>query len=68
MSEALFTSGTNDWETPAYLFEELDNEFHFTLDPCATPKTAKCYKYYTEEEDGLAQDWFGETVFCVFAG
>lgn len=39
-------------------------EFHFTLDPCATPETAKCAKFYTEEDNGLVQDWTGETVFC----
>lgn len=46
------------------LFDELDAEFHFTLDPCATPETAKCAKFYTEEDNGLVQDWTGETVFC----
>lgn len=24
----------------------------------------KCAKYYTIEQDGLAQSWAGETVFC----
>ena len=61
---ALFTTGKNDWETPQDLFDELDAEFHFTLDPCATPENAKCKKFYTEEVDGLVQDWTGETVFC----
>jgi site-specific DNA-methyltransferase (adenine-specific) len=64
LNEALFATGKDDWETPQALFDELDAEFHFTLDPCATPETAKCLKYYTEEDDGLAQDWTGETVFC----
>lgn len=64
MTGALFSTGKNDWETPQDLFDELDTEFHFTLDPCATPETAKCSKYYTEEDDGLIQDWTGETVFC----
>lgn len=64
MHKSLFSSGKNDWETPQDLFDELDAEFHFTLDPCATPETAKCIKYYTEAEDGLRQDWSGEVVFC----
>ena len=62
--DVMFSTGKNDWETPQELFDELDAEFHFTLDPCATPKTAKCSRYYTEEDDGLIQDWTGETVFC----
>jgi site-specific DNA-methyltransferase (adenine-specific) len=62
--EALFSAKRNDWETPQYLFDELDAEFHFTLDPCADAETAKCSKFYTEEDNGLSQDWTGEVVFC----
>ena len=51
------------WETPPGLFASLDAEFGFTLDPCATPATAKCAKFYTEEQNGLEQDWSGERVF-----
>lgn len=57
------TSSNSEWATPAKLFEELDREFHFTLDPCATDENHKCEKYYTKEQDGLLQDWSGETVF-----
>jgi phage N-6-adenine-methyltransferase len=52
------------WETPSTVFAELNGEFNFTLDPCAEDHTAKCYKYYTEEENGLDKDWTGEVVFC----
>lgn len=64
MNNSLFSTGKNDWETPQDLFDDLDHEFHFTLDPCASSKTAKCHKYFTEEENGLLQDWTGEVVFC----
>lgn len=64
IKRSLFSTGKNDYETPQWLFDELNEEFNFTLDPCAKPETAKCYKYFTEDEDGLAQDWTGETVFC----
>ena len=64
VNNALFSSGKNDWETPQWLFDELDGEFHFTLDPCASHETAKCNKYYTVEDDGLIQDWGNEVVFC----
>lgn len=60
---ALMTSEFQDWETPKDLFNELDQEFNFTLDPCATKETAKCKKYYTKETDGLKQSWQGEIVF-----
>ena len=52
-----------DWETPPEVFGQLDDEFDFTLDPCATPATAKCARYFTEADDGLAQSWAGERVF-----
>lgn len=64
MNDALLSSKRHDWETPQAFFDELDREFHFTLDPCAMPKTAKCNKYYTPAENGLLQNWSGETVFC----
>ncbi len=60
----MFSSKTDEWSTPQDFFDELNKEFDFTLDPCATPENAKCEKYYTKEDDGLKQDWSGETVFC----
>jgi len=45
------------WETPQGFFDVLNNQFHFTLDVCALPGTAKCQKYFTPESDGLTQDW-----------
>lgn len=63
-TKALFSTGKDDWETPQDLFDALDAEFHFTLDACATPENAKHPHFYTECEDGLLQDWAGETVWC----
>ena len=60
----MFTSKKKDWGTPQRLFDELNREFGFTLDPCAADETAKCAKHYTPSENGLAQDWTGEVVFC----
>ena len=54
---------TYEWETPDALFKELDAEFHFTLDACASPKNAKCERYYTVYDDALHKDWSGEVVF-----
>lgn len=60
----LFSSKNIEWETPQSFFDELNNEFHFTLDSCALPHNAKCERFYTPEQDGLSQDWEGERVFC----
>ncbi len=59
----LFSTATDDWATPQPLFDQLNAEFAFTLDPCASAKNAKCPRYFTPEEDGLRQDWSKETVF-----
>lgn len=63
-TDALFSTGKDDWETPQDFFEKLDAEFHFTLDACATPDNAKHPHFFTEKEDGLSQDWIRETVWC----
>lgn len=51
------------WQTPPEVFDPLHEEFGFTLDPCATPESAKCANFFTEEQDGLKQDWSGHRVF-----
>lgn len=43
-SKLFFSSKTNEWYTPQYLFDELNKEFNFTLDPCATLENHKCEK------------------------
>ena len=64
-AERVLVSSSNDeWSTPQSIFDELDSEFHFTLDPCATDQNHKCMLYYTQNEDGLLQDWGGQRVFC----
>lgn len=63
ISPALFSSNSDEWFTPQAIFDGLNQEFHFTLDPCATDQNHKCDKYYTIAEDGLSQDWSSETVF-----
>jgi site-specific DNA-methyltransferase (adenine-specific) len=54
-----FSSENECWSTPQTFFDKLNDRFDFTLDPCAHENTAKCKKYFTEKEDGLAQKWTG---------
>jgi len=63
LNPVLFSSATDEWPTPQWLYTALDREFGFTLDPCATPANAKCRHFFTRELDGLAQDWSEHTVF-----
>lgn len=56
-TSVMFSSATDLWATPQSFFDQLDAEFHFNLDPCATPENAKCTKFFTKEIDGLRQNW-----------
>lgn len=62
-TEVMFSSASEDWATPQSFFDQLNEEFKFTLDPCAAPNNAKCDQYFTKEDDGLTKDWTGEVVF-----
>lgn len=48
---------------PAY-FATLHRRFAFTVDVAALPHNAKLPRFFTPEQDGLAQDWTGERVWC----
>ncbi|MFI8612239.1 DNA N-6-adenine-methyltransferase [Staphylococcus capitis] len=61
--EVHYSSKSNEWATPQKLFDELNEEFNFTLDPCATDENAKCNKHFTIEDDGLSKDWSKDVVF-----
>jgi len=52
-----FSSKSDKWETPKWLFNLLDDKYSFNLDPCASHETAKCKNYFTPQEDGLNKDW-----------
>ncbi len=61
--DVMWSSKTEEWSTPQNIFDVLNREFNFTLDPCATHKNHKCDTYYTKEDNGLAQSWAGHSVF-----
>tara|TARA_Y100000310_G_C20682151_1_gene816636 strand:+ start:2401 stop:2895 length:495 start_codon:yes stop_codon:yes gene_type:complete len=59
----MFSSKSNEWETPQDLFDKLNKEYNFTLDPCATDANTTCSKHYTVEDNGLSKSWANERVF-----
>ena len=63
-TDLMFSSKTDLRATPQDFYDKLDEEFHFTLDPCATHENHKCEKYYTKEEDWLKQSRDNEIVYC----
>lgn len=64
MNDVMFSSKSDEWSTPQDVFDNLDAEFHFNLDPCCTHENRKCENYYTKEDNGLKHSWGGYSVFC----
>ena len=62
IQKVMFSSKSGYWETPDDLFSDLDREFHFTLDVCATKQSAKCYRFFPEDS-GLLESWKDEVAF-----
>lgn len=58
-----FSSATPEWATPQEFFDKLNEEFHFTLDPCCTEENRKCAAYFTKEQDGLSKPWRNHRVW-----
>lgn len=53
------TGGSNDWETPDFLFQFLNKTYEFDIDLAASHENHKCARYYTEEDNALIQEWRG---------
>ncbi len=58
-SNVHFSSERDDWATPWPFFHELDHEFSFSLDVCATAHNAKCEQFFSPEDDALKRCWTG---------
>ncbi len=58
-NELMFSSKTDMWATPQAFFDKLNGSFQFETDVCALPENTKCHKFFTPEQNGLAQDWIG---------
>jgi phage N-6-adenine-methyltransferase len=59
-------SHSQRWATPHEFFNGINSRYHFTLDVCAEPWSAKCVDYYTKEDDGLTQPWWSNEEQTVF--
>lgn len=62
--EVVFSSDSDEWETPQALFDELNKEFKFTLDAAASKTNRKCERYCSKENSGLKISWGSEVVWC----
>lgn len=59
MNAGMYSSATDEWETPQSYFDAVNAEFGLDLDVCATDFNRKCDRYFTKEADGLRQPWAG---------
>lgn len=64
INKGMFTSNTPEWSTPQGLFDDLNKEFNFNLDPCANKDNKKCEKYFTIKDNGLVKSWDNQRAFC----
>lgn len=54
----------DDRATTPEVFDPLNDRFRFTVDAAASAENAKLPRYWSVEDDGLAQAWWGERVWC----
>jgi site-specific DNA-methyltransferase (adenine-specific) len=52
-------SESSDHPTPQWIFDLLNKIFLFDLDVAASRDNAKCPKFFSELDNGLAQKWTG---------
>ena len=52
-----------DWGTPSCIFEQLNQEFRFTVDGAADANNTLLPRFFSLEQDSLKQSWQGERVF-----
>jgi site-specific DNA-methyltransferase (adenine-specific) len=57
--DVLFSHKNDNWETPKWLFDKLDEEFHFDLDAACNPENclSRTGYGYAIGEDALKADW-----------
>jgi hypothetical protein len=60
----LMTSARQNWGTPRSFYKWVDAGFRFTVDTCAEPWNTKHSRFWSKDDDGLAQDWTREIGWC----
>lgn len=44
---------SDSWQTPQWLYDELNEEFNFDIDLCATKENSKCERFYDDYLKGI---------------
>ena len=62
-TDCMFSSASDEWETPQDFFDRYNAQYHFTLDAASNDNNAKCENHFTKADDGLHNSWGGQTVW-----
>ena len=54
----LFSSRSDEWETPQDVFDSLHAEFNFEVDLAATYENRKCERWWDKDDDSLSYPWY----------
>lgn len=54
----LFSKASDEWATPDWLYNLLDEEFLFELDAAASAKNTKACGFYDKDDNALDQPWY----------
>ncbi len=57
-------ASSDEFGTPWPLFNELHEEFNFTIDAAASPENAKLPLYVTKEQNAFEYNFSGHRVWC----
>lgn len=68
VSKTLYSRDSDEYQTPQYLYDFLDEIFHFTLDPCASMQIERQKRIdtkvkYTADDNGLLKSWINYSTF-----
>ena len=64
VDKVMFSSESSDWITPKKLYNQLNEEYDFQLDPYTTKDNPLGTPYfYTKEDNGLKKSWNYGNVF-----
>jgi phage N-6-adenine-methyltransferase len=64
INRGMFTSQTDEWATPESFMAVIRQRWpRFDLDACALAVSTKAERFYSPEDDGLAQPWDADLIW-----
>jgi site-specific DNA-methyltransferase (adenine-specific) len=64
VNAVLFSKKSDEWETPLWLFNLLDQEFHFTVDIAATIDNKRTHAFYDDFLSDMHFLLWTDIAFC----